>query len=75
MQALQNQVSELQRRVHELDSENEDLRNICVWNGIPYEECGVVEGSSKILEHLGKVSEALDQRDAAEAAAATAASS
>ena len=60
---------------HNLRQTRTYVREICEKHGIPYEECGVVEGSSKILEHLGKVSEALDQRDTAEAAAATAASS
>ena len=38
MKALLNQVSELQRRVQELDLENKDLCNICMANGIPYQE-------------------------------------
>ena len=38
VQALQSQVTELQRRVQELELENEDLCKVCMANGVQYEE-------------------------------------
>ena len=45
---------------HNLRQTRKYVRELCERHGVVYEECGMTEGSAKILAHLGKVSAAVD---------------
>ena len=49
MEALQTEMSQLKRRVDELTSENDFLRDLCLANGIEYEEMLAAFPDAKVL--------------------------
>ena len=52
MQALRDEVSELNLRVKRLDEENRDLRDICDENGFQYEEQLAARLHKRYFAHL-----------------------
>ena len=47
---------------HNLRATRKYIRELCERHGVVYEECGMTEGSSKILAHLGQVALAVDEK-------------
>ena len=52
MQALQQEIFELKRRVKELSLENQVLRRLCSANGLPYEEMLDAQGHRRYFAQL-----------------------